>query len=112
MIDDKLVSSSVRERLPAGWKSVLESAADAEPASLELDDAEAEAADIAERLVDLGLLRVYRARHYRLTEAGRALLPGKLVSEEPKTGQRQNPHLLLALAAVSLGLGALVWIVM
>lgn len=112
MIDDKLVSPSVRARLPAGWKSVLESAADAEPASLQLDDAEAEAADIAERLADLGLLRVYRARHYRLTAAGRALLPGNVVSEEPKTVQPQHPRLLLALAAVSLGFGALVWLLL
>ncbi len=62
--------------MPALWRALLAEAAGAPDGVLSLkeDPRGEEAVDAAERLTDLGLLRIVTARRYRLSEAGRAAL--------------------------------------
>jgi|TARA_R110002126_G_scaffold54536_1_gene147646 hypothetical protein len=58
----------------ATWTALLECAESAEDGDLDLDGGAPQVVDLAEHLVDLGFLRVPRAGHYALTQAGRELL--------------------------------------
>lgn len=63
---------------------------------------------LAERLVDLGFLRVAHAGHYALTPAGREFLEPDETSPGPIQPQRRIPLLLpLSLAAIAL---AVLWL--
>lgn len=71
--------------LPPLWRALLAEAAAAPDGVLSLkeDPRGEEAVDAAERLTDLGLLRIVTARRYRLSEAGQAALA-------PAAGKRRS----------------------
>lgn len=88
--------------LSATWTALLECAESAENGDLDLDGGAPQVVALAERLVDLGFLRVPRAGHYALTQAGRELLGRDKTSPIPIKLQRRIPRLLpVALAAIT-----------
>ena len=88
--------------LSATWTALLECAESAENGDLDLDGGAPQVVALAERLVDLGFLRVPRAGHYALTQAGRELLGRDKTSPIPIRLQRRIPRLLpVALAAIA-----------
>lgn len=93
---------------PAAWTALLECAESAEDGDLDLDGGAPQVVALAERLVDLGFLRVPRAGHYALTQAGRELLGRDKTSPIPIRPQRRIPRLLtVALAAIA---AAVLWL--
>lgn len=81
MTSEPLKSTGRQPELPPGSEVVLEQARRAGQVGVTTDDLALDGPDaamLAERLVDLGLLRVQRAGHYTLTEQGQTMLtPGK-----------------------------------
>lgn len=91
-----------RETPPAEWTALLECAESAENEDVNLDGGAPQVVALAEHLVDLGFLRVPRAGHYALTQAGRELLGCDKTSPIPIRLQRRIPRLLpVALAAIA-----------
>ncbi|ODN69996.1 MFS transporter [Methylobrevis pamukkalensis] len=81
MTSEPLKGTGRQPELPPGSEVVLEMARHAGQDGVTTDDLLVDGLDadsLAERLVDLGLLRVQRAGHYTLTEQGQTILtPGK-----------------------------------
>ncbi len=76
-----------RPRLPRLWLDLLAEAGAAPDGILSLkDDSRGEEAETAaERMTDLGLLRIVTARRYRLGEAGRAALAAEKAGQSRKS---------------------------
>jgi len=77
-----------------------------------LGDAAADIEPVAERLADLGLLRVTRAGHYEITPMGREVMTVRIGEEHGRRNGRANASRIffLAFLVVSLGLFArLIW---
>lgn len=108
MTEDRATISSIHNFLPAGWKAILERAAGAD--GLELEDALSDEIALAERLTDLGLLRVPRAGHYGRTPAGQEMLKEADLLRPSKTAKRRIPVARLVAGAVVFLIGALVWL--
>ena len=93
---------------PAAWTALLECAESAENGGLDLDGGAPQVVALAERLVDLGLLRVRRAGHYALTQAGRELLGQSRTGTASIKPRLRVPSLVpVALAAIA---GAVLWV--
>lgn len=86
---------------PAAWTALLECAESAADGELDLDGGAPQVVALAERLVDLGLLRVPRASHYALTEAGKKLL-GESRTLPALVRRRRGFPLLFPLSIVAL----------
>lgn len=93
---------------PAAWTALLECAESAADGELDLDGGAPQVVALAERLVDLGLLRVPRAGHYALTEAGKELL-GQSRTLPASVRPRRGFPLLLPLSVAALAVTS-VWI--
>ena len=94
--------------LSATWTALLECAESAENGDLDLDGGAPQVVALAERLVDLGFLRVPRAGHYALTQAGRELLGQSRTDPAWIKPRRRAPLLFpVALAAVA---AAVLWL--
>jgi hypothetical protein len=92
----------------ATWTALLECAESAENGYLDLDSGAPQVVALAERLVDLGLLRVPRAGHYALTPAGRELLGQSRTSPASIRPRRRVPLVFPgSLAAIA---AALLWL--
>lgn len=86
----------------ATWTALLECAEAAENEDLDLDEGAPQVVALAERLVDLGLLRVRRAGHYALTPAGRELLWQSRTGAASIMPRRRAPILFpVVLAAIA-----------
>ena len=97
-----------RNAPPAAWAALLECAESAKDGDLDLDGGAPQVVALAERLVDLGLLRVPRAGHYALTQAGRELLGQSRTDPAWIKPRRRAPLLFpVALAAVA---AAVLWL--
>jgi hypothetical protein len=99
------IAAPIRDT-PAAWIILLKSAASAEAGALDLDGGTPQMVMLAERLVDLGFLRVPRAGHYALTPAGRELLGQDKTSPAPIRPRKRIP-LLLPLSIPAIGAVAL-----
>jgi len=77
---------------------------------LYLDGGTSQVVALAERLVDLGFLRVPRAGHYALTVAGKDLLGRSRTVPAPIPDRKRVPLLLPCLLAALAGAGLWVWL--
>lgn len=77
MTSEGLIRTGLQPELPPGSEAVLEKARRAGQVGVTIDDLSVDridAATLAQRLVNLGLLRVQHAGYYTLTEQGEAML--------------------------------------
>lgn len=95
---------------PAAWTALLECVETAEAGVLDLDGGAPQVVDLAERLVDLGFLRVPRAGCYSLTLAGQQLL-GRSTTNPASTRSKRGRSLLLPTVLVALVVAGL-WVVL
>jgi hypothetical protein len=95
---------------PASWTALLECVESAEAGVLNLDGDAPQIVDLAERLVDLGFLRVPRAGCYSLTPAGKQLLERSTPDPASTKSRKRFSHLIpFVLAALAL---AGLWVVL
>ena len=100
--------------LPSGWNEVLARAARAEGTGLDvasLGDAAADIEPVAERLTDLGLLRVTRAGHYDITPMGREVMTVRVGEENGRRNGAVNASRKFFLAFLVVSLGLFAWLV-
>lgn len=92
-----------RSGLPAAWTALLECVETADAGVLDLDGGAPQVVDLAERLVDLGFLRVPRAGCYSLTPAGKQLL-GRSTPDPASIESRKRLSLLIPFVLAALAL--------
>tara|TARA_R110000850_G_scaffold232176_2_gene356934 strand:- start:2662 stop:2949 length:288 start_codon:yes stop_codon:yes gene_type:complete len=93
---------------------VLARAARAEGTGLDvasLGDAAADIELVAERLTDLGLLRVKRAGHYDITPMGREVMTVRVGEENGRRNGAVNASRKFFLAFLVVSLGLFAWLV-
>lgn len=104
------IASSNRNAPSATWTALLECVESAQLGVLDLDGGAPEVLALAERLVDLGFLRVPRAGCYSLTPAGRQLLKWPMIDSTP-TKSRRSVLLFLPVSLAALAIVVLwVWL--
>lgn len=97
--------------LPSGWNEVL---ARAEATGLDvasLGDGAADIERVAERLTDLGLLRVTRAGRYDITPMGRELMTVRIGEENGRRNGAVKASRIFSLAFLVVSLGLFAWLV-
>lgn len=105
MVGTKPTSTTNKTPPPAAWIALLDTVEAAEEGQLNLDGGTAEVVALAERLVDLGFLRVPRASYYSVTPAGKDLLQQARCRPVSIRIRRRIPlFLFLSLATLAMGL--------
>ncbi|OJY36653.1 MAG: hypothetical protein BGP11_17090 [Rhodobacterales bacterium 65-51] len=95
------IATSNRSEPPAAWIALLECVEMADAGVLNLNGGAPQVVDLAERLVDLGFLRVPRAGCYSLTPAGQQLL-GRSTTNPTSTRSKRSRSLLLPTVLIAL----------
>lgn len=108
MNGSKPIAESNRSEPPAAWTALLECVEAAEAGVLNLDGGAPQVVDLAERLVDHGLLCVPRAGCYSLAPAGKQFLEKSTTSlAVTKSPRRIAFFLPLSLVALAM---AVLWV--